>query len=172
MIHLLPTFHGLENENLYVHIREFEEVVATFRDQTQTLDVVRLRFFSFSLKDRAKVWLYSLRPRSITTWDDMNKAFFHKLYSNHKAQKIKKQISTFTQKAGETSHQVCEGYKDLLNLCPHHGYGIWRIVNYFYDGLSYEELKFIEMMCSGGFLQKSPEEAFEFLEEATEKSHQ
>ena len=28
MIQYLPTFHGLENENLYVHIREFEEVVA------------------------------------------------------------------------------------------------------------------------------------------------
>ena len=39
------------------------------------------------------------------------------------------------------------------------------IVNYFYDGLSYEEIKFVEMMCSGGFLQKSLEEAFEFLEE-------
>ena len=46
------------------------------------------------------------------------------------------------------------------------------IVNYFYDGLSYEEIKFVEMMCSGGFLQKSLEEAFEFLEETAEKSHQ
>ena len=31
MIQLLPTFHGLENENPYVHTREFEEEVATFR---------------------------------------------------------------------------------------------------------------------------------------------
>jgi hypothetical protein len=30
MIHLLPTFHGLESENPYVHIREFEEVVGAF----------------------------------------------------------------------------------------------------------------------------------------------
>ena len=30
MVQLLPTFHGLERENPYVHIREFEEVVATF----------------------------------------------------------------------------------------------------------------------------------------------
>ena len=95
MIQLLPTFHGLENENPYVHIREFEEVVATFRGQTQTLDIVRLRLFPFSLKDKVKVWLYSLRPKFITTWDDMIKAFFHKYYSNHKTQNIKKQISTF-----------------------------------------------------------------------------
>ena len=30
MIQLLPTFQVLENENSYVHIREFEEVVAIF----------------------------------------------------------------------------------------------------------------------------------------------
>ena len=31
MIPLLPTFHGMDNENPYVHIREFEEVVSIFR---------------------------------------------------------------------------------------------------------------------------------------------
>ena len=45
-------------------------------------------------------------------------------------------------------------------------------MSFFYDGLNYEELKFIEMMYNRGFLQKSPEEAFEFLENAGEKSHQ
>ena len=58
-------------------------LVVTFRGQTQALDIVRLRFFPFSLKDKAKV-LYSLRPRYIKTWDDMIKAFFHKYNPNHK----------------------------------------------------------------------------------------
>ena len=62
-------------------------------------------------------------------------------------------------------------YKDLLNLYPHHDYESWRIVSFFYDGLTYEELKFVEMMCNGGFLQKSLDEAFEFLEDTTQKSH-
>ena len=90
MIQLLPTFHGLENENSYIHTREFKEVVATLCGQTQTLDVVRLRVFPFPFKDRAKVWLYSLKPRSTTSWDDMIRAFFHKFYPNHKTQNIKK----------------------------------------------------------------------------------
>ena len=55
MIQLLPTFHGLENANPYVHIREFEEVVATFQSRANMLDIVKLRFFPFSLKDNAKV---------------------------------------------------------------------------------------------------------------------
>ncbi|KAJ0021258.1 hypothetical protein Pint_31380 [Pistacia integerrima] len=65
MIQLLPTFHGLENANPYVHIREFEEVAATFQNGADTIDTIKLRFFLFSLKDNANVWLYSLRPRSI-----------------------------------------------------------------------------------------------------------
>ena len=68
MIQLLPTFHVLERENPYVHIREFEEVVATFQGKPDSINIVKLRFFSFSLKDSAKVWLYSLRPRSIGSW--------------------------------------------------------------------------------------------------------
>ena len=83
MIQLLPTLHELENEKGYVHIREFEEVVTTFQGHPHTLDTVRLKFVPFSLKDKAKVWLYSLRSGSIETWDEMTTTFFHKQY-NHK----------------------------------------------------------------------------------------
>ncbi|XP_022899318.1 uncharacterized protein LOC111412612 [Olea europaea var. sylvestris] len=76
MIQLLPTFHGLENENSYVHIKEFEEVVAIFHNQRGTMDAVRLNLFPFSLKERAKSWLYSLRPRLIGSWAEMTQAFF------------------------------------------------------------------------------------------------
>ena len=54
MIQLLPIFHGLKNENPYVHIREFEEVVATFHNQLASADVSKLKFFPFSLKVEQK----------------------------------------------------------------------------------------------------------------------
>jgi hypothetical protein len=81
MIPLLPTFHGMDNENPYVHIREFEEVVATFHSQLRSIDIVKLKFFPFSLKDKAKSWLYSLRPRSIASWGEMTHVFFKKIFS-------------------------------------------------------------------------------------------
>ena len=34
MISLLPKFHGLDFENPYLHFKEFEEVCATFHDQS------------------------------------------------------------------------------------------------------------------------------------------
>ncbi|XP_060968333.1 uncharacterized protein LOC115720448 [Cannabis sativa] len=171
MIQLLPNFHGLENENPYVHIREFEDVVATFYNQANIADTVRLKFFPFSLKDKAKSWLYSLRPRSIGTWEEMTSSFFHKYFPNHKTNGLKRQISTFSQKDNETLYQVWERFKELLTLCPHHGYEKWRLVSYFYEGLTSRERQFIEMMCNGEFLQKDPEEAFEYLNELAEKSH-
>ena len=48
---------------------------------------------------------------------------------------------------------------------------VGRLLTSFYDGLTYEELKFVEMICNGDFLQKILDEAFEFLEDAAEKSH-
>ena len=135
MIALLPTFHGLENENPYVHIREFEEVVATFHSRAEAANTVRLKFFPFSLKDKAKSWLYSLRPKSIGTWEEMTTTFFNKYFPHHKTNNLNRQISNFAQKENETLYQAWERFKDLLNLCPHHGYESWRLVSYFYDGL-------------------------------------
>ncbi|KAL5556361.1 hypothetical protein UlMin_038597 [Ulmus minor] len=126
MTQLLPTFHGLENANPYVHIREFEEVVATFQNRANVLDITS---------------------------------------------GLRRQISNFGQKESETLYQVWERYKDLLNSCPHHGYESWRVVSYFYDGLQNRERQFIETMCNGEFLHKDPDEAIDFLDDLSEKSH-
>ncbi|KAL5579072.1 hypothetical protein UlMin_011514 [Ulmus minor] len=171
IIQLLPTFHGLENANPYVHIREFEEVVATFQNRANVLDIIKLRFFPFSLKDNAKVWLYSLRPRSKGSWDEMTQNFFQKYFPTHKTSGLRRKISNFGQKESETLYQVWERYKDLLNSCPHHSYESWRVVSYFYDGLLSRERQFIETMCNGEFLHKDPDEAINFLDDLSKKSH-
>ena len=71
IVPLLPTFHGMESENPYSHIREFEEVCNTFKEDISNVDLMRLKFFPLTLKDKAKIWLNSLRPRTIRNWGDM-----------------------------------------------------------------------------------------------------
>ena len=56
-------------------------------------------------------------------------------------------------------------------MCPHHGYENWRLVSYFYEGLTPRERQFIEMMCNGEFLHKDPDEAIDYLNELAEKAH-
>ncbi|KAI5316270.1 hypothetical protein L3X38_045446 [Prunus dulcis] len=80
MIQLVPTFHGMESENPYSHVRELEEVCGTFPTQGCRLDTALLKNFPFSLKDIAKTWLYSLRPRTIGTWLEMQTEFFKEFF--------------------------------------------------------------------------------------------
>ena len=68
LVPLLPTFHGMENENPYTHIRDFQEVCLTFKEGTTDMDLLKLKAFPLTLKDKAKIWLNSLRPRTIRSW--------------------------------------------------------------------------------------------------------
>ena len=65
VIQLLPKFHGLDSDRPYLHLKEFEEVIATLHYPNVSEDTIRLKLFPFSLKERAKDWLHSLRPHSI-----------------------------------------------------------------------------------------------------------
>jgi len=50
IIHILPIFRGLELENSYLRLREFE-VCNTYNDLNCSMNTIRLKLFSFSLKD-------------------------------------------------------------------------------------------------------------------------
>ena len=45
---LLPTFHGIENENPYTHIRKFEEVCTIFKEGVADMDLLKLKAFSLT----------------------------------------------------------------------------------------------------------------------------
>ncbi|XP_022856962.1 uncharacterized protein LOC111378029 [Olea europaea var. sylvestris] len=170
MIPLLPNFHGLESESPYLHLKEFEEVCATFNDQTCPNEIVKLKLFPFSLKDKAKTWLNSLKPKSIGTWQEMQSEFLKKFFPAHKTNALKRQIQNFSQKTNEVYFQCLERFEDLLNTCPHHGFEKWHTISFFYEGLTPETKQFVETMCNGEFLDKDPDEALEFLDHLTENS--
>ena len=52
IIQLLPTFHGLEYENPYLYLRDFEKVCNTYTYQNCSMNIIRLKIFPFSLKDK------------------------------------------------------------------------------------------------------------------------
>uniref|UniRef100_A0A2N9FQI9 Retrotransposon gag domain-containing protein n=1 Tax=Fagus sylvatica TaxID=28930 RepID=A0A2N9FQI9_FAGSY len=167
---ILPDFRGLENENPYVHVRAFEEVIGSFYAQN-VIETAKLRFFPFSLKDKAKGWLYTLKPRSIGSWGEMTQEFYKKFFPPHKVQQVKRKISNFAQGNDETLFMAWERFKDTYNFCPTHGYDTWRLVSYFYEGLQPRDRQFVQVACGGGFLQKEPEDAMDYLDEIAENSN-
>ena len=71
LVPLLLTFHGMEKENPYTHIRDFEEVCTSFKEGAFDMDLLKLKAFPLTLKDKAKIWLNSLRLRTIRNWAEL-----------------------------------------------------------------------------------------------------
>ena len=71
LVPLILTSHGMENENPYTHIRDFEEVCTTFKEGAFDMDLLKLKAFPLTLKDKVKIWLNSLRPRTIRNWAEL-----------------------------------------------------------------------------------------------------
>ena len=68
-------FGGNSIDDPNEHILSFLEVCDTFKFNNVSEDAIRLRMFPFTLKDKARSWLHSMPPDSITTWDDLAQNF-------------------------------------------------------------------------------------------------
>ena len=170
LVPLLPTYHGMENENPYTHLRDFEEVCTTFKEGMMDMDLLKLKAFPLTLKDKAKIWLNSLRPRTIRDWAELQAEFLKKFFSAHKTNNLKRQIYTFAAQEGEKFYQCWERFLETISACPHHGFDTWMLVNHFYDGMSPPMKQLVETMCGGNFLSKHPDEAMDFLHYIAETS--
>ncbi|RVW73086.1 hypothetical protein CK203_058713 [Vitis vinifera] len=170
IVPLLPTFHGMGSKIPYAHIKEFEDVCNTFQEGGASIDLMRLKLFPFTLKDKAKIWLNSLRPRSIRTWTDMQAEFLKKFFPTHRTNGLKMQISNFSAKRMEKFYECWERYMEAINACPHHGFDTWLLVSYFYDGMPSSMKQLLETMCRGDFMSKNLEEAMDFLSYVAEVS--
>ncbi|RVW73514.1 hypothetical protein CK203_060024 [Vitis vinifera] len=135
-----------------------------------SIDLMRLKLFPFTLKDKAKIWLNSLRPRSIRTWTDLQAEFLKKFFPTHRTNGLKRQISNFSAKENEKFYECWERYMESINACPHHGFDTWLLVSYFYDGMSFSMKQLLETMCGGDFMSKNSEEAMDFLSYVAEVS--
>ena len=101
-----------KNENPYTHIRDFEEVYTTFKEGATDMELLKLKAFPLTLKDKAKIWHNSLRLRTIRNWAELQEEFLKKFFSAHKTNNLNRQIYTFAAHDSENFISV--------------GKGIWR----------------------------------------------
>ena len=79
-------------------------------------------------------------------------------------------ITSFTQNNRETLYQYWDRFKQLFNICPHHGFKIWRLVTYFYGGLTPQSRQVVEIMCNCEFMDKNLEDALDYLNQLAENA--
>jgi hypothetical protein len=117
-------------------VKKFRDICATFKFQNFSDESVHLRLFPFSLHDRARAWLDSNTTWSITSWESLLSKFYNKFFPMSKVNECIKEISFFTQEEDKKFSESWEKFKDLLIRCPPRGYEKWRLVQFFYQGLT------------------------------------
>ncbi|XP_063946100.1 uncharacterized protein LOC135151532 [Daucus carota subsp. sativus] len=157
-------FGGSPTEDHNMHIRDFIEICDTFKFNGVTEDAIKLRLFSFSLRDKAKGWLHSLPAGSITTWEDPGQKFLTKFFPMAKIAAIRNAITQFSQQSGETLCEALECYKEMLRKCPHHGMPDWMVIDCIHYGLGPQSRPMLDAGSGGVLWAKSYDEAYELIE--------
>ncbi|XP_019055703.1 PREDICTED: uncharacterized protein LOC104611813 [Nelumbo nucifera] len=172
LIHLLPTFHGLTGEDPHKHLKELHVVCTNMKPTGVTEEQIKLRAFSFSLKDSTKDWLYYLPSGSITTWNELKRLFLEKYFPASRAANIRKEICGVRQYNGESLHEYWECFKKLCASCPHHQISEQLLIQYFYEGLQPTDRSMIDAASGGALVDKTPEAARNLIANMVANSQQ
>ncbi|KAL5547351.1 hypothetical protein UlMin_007038 [Ulmus minor] len=172
MLQTVGQFSGLPHEDPHLHLKQFLEVASNFKIPGVADDAFRLRLFPYSLKDRAKVWLNSLEPNSVTSWNGLAEKFLTKYFPPTKNARMRNDITSFRQTDDESLFEAWERFKDLLRRCPHHGIPICIQMETFYNGLLPPTRLMLDASAGGALLNKSYAEAYELIESIAANSYQ
>jgi hypothetical protein len=92
------SFSGLENEDPYTHLREFEMLCSCLTIAGMTQQTLKWKLFPFSLLGRAKQW-YAHSVRGVNgNWDELRDKFCHAFFPLSKKAALRREILNFEQK--------------------------------------------------------------------------
>ena len=167
---MLPIFHGKPFEDPYIHVDELSQVCEINQIYNMSVDVMKMKLFHATLRDRAKDWFLKL-GKELTTWTEMEEEFLRKYYSVGKTKSVRKAIHEFTQGLSETFHETWERLRDLTSGCPHCGVSNHELTKIFYDGLGPQDRYLLDVASGGTFMSKFEDDAMELIETVAENSH-
>ncbi|KAL4271413.1 hypothetical protein GQ457_13G016290 [Hibiscus cannabinus] len=78
MLSTLGQFGGIPNENARQHLKSFLEICNALKIHGVSNDVLKLKLFPYSLRDKAKTWLNNLQPGSLQSWTQLCRSFLAK----------------------------------------------------------------------------------------------
>ena len=84
-----------------MHLTNFIELCDTVKYNGVTKEVLKIRLFPLLLGDRAKHWLTSQPPDSITSCNDLVQKFMTKFFPPSNIAQLVQEINMFRQLEGE-----------------------------------------------------------------------
>lgn len=115
----------VSQEDPNVLVANLLKICDTFKDNRLIDDVVRLKPFSFLLKDKVKIWLNSSPPGVIMTWNKLAQRLLVNYFPFAQTVKLRNEITTFIQYENDSLYVTWERYKKLLRKCHHHDLPAW-----------------------------------------------
>ncbi|GMI76981.1 hypothetical protein HRI_001367400 [Hibiscus trionum] len=163
MINNASQFSGAVTEDAREHLKTFQEICGSFRLPGVNPEILRLRLFPHSLRDRAKTRWNKLTPGSIRTWADLSREFLSHFNPSHLSKRLRNEIATFQQEDDEPMHEAWDRFTTLLRNCPMHGFPVWNQVTKFYNAANLQTRIQIDSAANGLLLDKDPDEAMQVL---------
>nr|GEY93274.1 reverse transcriptase domain-containing protein [Tanacetum cinerariifolium] len=160
-------FHGLPGDDANRHIDKFLEITQHMKQNEVSDDALRLSLFPYSLTHHAIAWYDRLLRNSIHSFDDMMRKFLSKYFPPSMVTKLRNEITKFEQKLHESLFEAWESYKLSIDRCPNHNMILVTQINTFYNGLILSHRDTINAAAGGTFMQKTPKECYESIENMT-----
>ncbi|GAU22525.1 hypothetical protein TSUD_296450 [Trifolium subterraneum] len=124
----------------------------------------KLRLFPLSLTGRAKDWIDTLPPNTITSWDELQLKFRERYFPIHKFLERRNDITNFEQGDSESLYDAWERFKLCLKKCPTHGLDNHAQMQHFTQGLRAQTRMLLDASAGGSLKNKDESEARELVE--------
>src|SRR3954469_4888449 len=142
-------FTGKVNEDANKHLQRFLTMSTTLKIEVHTEEEKKLRMFPFTLVEELEEWFYSLPAGSITSWEEMEKAFLNEYFPGSVFLRKRNEILNFKQKEGEPLGDAYKRFKRILVACPTHNMDHTEQMQVFVNGLKIKTKQLIDTAAGG-----------------------
>ena len=152
------------------HLLFIHELCELFKCAGISMDQVKRKLFSLSLKGRAAEWYKMLKNGRSIGWEEIVPLFYSKFYPPSEIHKDRNQIYNFWPHDGESIAQAWGRLKSLMLKCPIHELPSNIVINNFYARLSLHDKDLLDASCSGSFTRMKEEAKWDLLDRIQENT--
>jgi hypothetical protein len=146
------------------HLLFIHELCELFKCAGISMDQVKRKLFSLSLKGRAAEWYKTLKNGQSIGWEEIIPLFYSKFYPPSEIHKDRNYIYKFHPHDGESIAQAWGRLKSVMLKCPIHELPSNIVINNFYGGLSGHYKDYLDACLEGSFIRKDVEAKWDLLE--------